>query len=274
MPDAGDQRGQRGPDPPSTTAPTTTARNRRVSSAQTNRMPGWSLIGRAEGHADPEPDGLVQPAPAEREQEEQERPHLAELDGVGERPGQAGQQDDPPADCPADGQDRRPERRTIRSAAPVQTQTAVVADRTRTAGSRRRTAAGSRTARTRRSRRSSCRTAARRSGSGLPPGGRPGSRSRGCRRRRPTEEPTKVTKTSDREDRQGCPPETDAAAEPPSRRRRAAPVPTAMDERDPEEVPGDAHREPRPGSHPRSTPVVPVDRARSRAGSRGGGPGR
>ena len=90
--------------------------------------PRLELDRRPQRCARPEPDRVVEPAPADREQQEQDRPDLAELDRVGERPRQPGQQDDPPADrarSPA-GPRRRP--RTTRSGSPVQVQTAVVAD--------------------------------------------------------------------------------------------------------------------------------------------------
>ena len=72
--------------------------------------PRLELDRRAQRGARPQPDRVVQPAPADREQEVQDRADLAELDRVGDGPRQAGQQDDPPADRPRHGQDGRPDR--------------------------------------------------------------------------------------------------------------------------------------------------------------------
>ena len=58
------------------------------------------------GAAQAQAEGVVQPSPADREAQEQERPHLAELHGIRKWPGQTGQQDGPPADGRRDRHER------------------------------------------------------------------------------------------------------------------------------------------------------------------------
>ncbi len=85
-------------------------RHRRGQDGPDEDDPRLELDRRPQRGARPEPDRVVQPAPADREQQEQDRADLAELDRVGERPRQPGQQDDPPADRPRHRQDARPDR--------------------------------------------------------------------------------------------------------------------------------------------------------------------
>ena len=87
--------------------PRRTAASRRVSSAQTRISPGWSLT-IAPRRRPPHRQRPVEPAPADREEQEQQRADLAELQRIGDRPRQAGEQERRPADRGADGQEGDP----------------------------------------------------------------------------------------------------------------------------------------------------------------------
>ncbi len=64
------------------------------------------LDGGPGGGAQAQADRVIEPPPADREREVQQRPHLPELDRVDERPRQAGEEHDPPAHRTRDRQDR------------------------------------------------------------------------------------------------------------------------------------------------------------------------
>ena len=68
--------------------------------------PRLELDRRTKGAAQAQAEGIVQPSPADREAQEQERSHLAELHGIREWPGQTGQQNGPPADGRRDRHER------------------------------------------------------------------------------------------------------------------------------------------------------------------------
>ena len=112
----------RRPGRPARRAPTADRRaSGAVSSAQTRMQPGLDLDRRPEGGARPRAGPVVQPAPADGEQQEQDRPDLAELDRVERtattaRPGARS----PPAHRPDDRHERRrrPANAAMRSADP------------------------------------------------------------------------------------------------------------------------------------------------------------
>ena len=109
---------------PATAAPTTTARQRRSAAAQPKRIAGWSLIERADRdrwrRGGPGRSSQRQPS---SEQEEQERPDLAELDRVDDRPATArpGAARSPSGPTAETGRSADPADRAIATTAPVQT---------------------------------------------------------------------------------------------------------------------------------------------------------
>jgi hypothetical protein len=69
---------------------------------------GLELHDRAERACGPDRQRTVDPSPADREQEEQQRPDLAELERVRDRPGQTGEQERRPSDGRPNREQRGP----------------------------------------------------------------------------------------------------------------------------------------------------------------------